>query len=291
MSMILRPGEMKEEFLNYKGGTGLSTGIKSLVDHLLLSKNYMMITSGYGGIGKSEVIDAILQNMALLYGWRTLYFSPENFPTESHMQKLAERYIGKPWKMLNQLERARAHIFLTDYFAWIDSDTVPTITNLLDIAHGYIAKDMLDCLVIDPWNQLSHRRNDMIHEYLSDALANVLHFTRRNNILTIIVAHPAKPMKAQDGSLPVPGMYDISDGAMWRNKADYGVMVHKSNFASRQHRDGALVFDAEVHVQKVKQKFMGRQGMVTLDYNYWNGRYKNKYDEEFEIPHDHRVPF
>ena len=45
MSMILRPGEMKEEFLNYKGGTGLSTGIKSLDDHLLLSKNYMMITS------------------------------------------------------------------------------------------------------------------------------------------------------------------------------------------------------------------------------------------------------
>ena len=41
----------------------------------------------------------------------------------------------------------------------------------------------------------------------------------------IVVAHPTKDVKLQNGELRQPTLYDISGSAHWYNAADHGVIV------------------------------------------------------------------
>ena len=122
----------------------------------------------------------------------------------------------------------------------------------------------------------------MVHEYLSEALSKVLGLARTQNLHIAIVAHPKTPQKDKDGNFPVPTLYDISDGAMWRNKADYGVVCHRPDMNKNL---------LEVYVQKIKQKWMGKLGMVSFDYDFRTGRFKGPDDQDFYLPHEIPPPF
>ena len=66
--------------------------------------------------------------------------------------------------------------------------------------------------------------------------------------------------------MPVPTLYDIAGSANWTNKPDVGFVVHR-NFKTNQ---------AEIHVQKVRDKWVGQPGRVTLDYDKATGRYSGQ---------------
>ena len=59
--------------------------------------------------------------------------------------------------------------------------------------------------------------------------------------------------------------YDISGGAMWRNKADNCIAI----YANPADPLGCV----EIHVQKVKFKLFGRVGMVQMRWDRLTGRY------------------
>jgi twinkle protein len=80
-----------------------------------------------------------------------------------------------------------------------------------------------------------------------------------------VVAHPKLLEKKADGTYPVPTPYDISGGAMWRNKGDNCIAI----YADPTDEHGAI----EVHVQKVKFKLFGRVGMVPMRWDRITGRY------------------
>ena len=236
----------------------------------------MAIISGYPGCGKSECLDAILVNMTLLHDWKILYYSPENHPVEQHMSKIAEKFTGKHITDFQQSDFDDSMEYLNKYFTWMYPEN-PKPETLLNLATEQAESDGLDCLVIDPWNAVSHSHAGMLHEYLSEALSKIVRFTRDKNVLTAIVAHPTKPLRDKDGGFPVPDLYSISDGAMWRNKADYGIIFHRPDMSKNE---------IQMYVQKIKQKWMGKLGMVKLDYNWRNGRFKCKDDKDFLIPLD-----
>lgn len=284
--MLVRPELRFEEFSKMRKveprKKGLSTGFQDLDQHLLLAKRYLMGISGYPGCGKSEFLDAILINMSVMHGWRTLFFSPENHPIEEHMTKLSEKFIGKKFKSLTDDEYTKAFNHLNGFFSWIDLEE-PRIDTILNLAKTEIKERGLDCLVIDPWNAVTHSRGSaMIHEYLSEALSTIIRFARINNILVAIVAHPKNPVKDKDGKFTAPTLYDISDGAMWRNKLDYGIICHRPNM---------LKNEIEIHIQKIKQKWMGRLGTLTMDYQWETGRFKSRLDKEFLLPTEVPMPF
>jgi len=77
------------------------------------------------------------------------------------------------------------------------------------------------------------------------------------------VAHPAKPPR-DGGKITVPTLYDIAGSANWANKADIGFAVHRPSF------DGPEV---QIHVHKVRDKWVGKPGGVTLRYDKITGRY------------------
>ena len=79
------------------------------------------------------------------------------------------------------------------------------------------------------------------------------------------VAHPAKPQRERDGSLPTPTLYDISGSANWANKADVGLVVHRD-----PDRDPTRT---DIYVRKVRFKSVGKIGMTSLRYDRATGRY------------------
>jgi len=69
--------------------------------------------------------------------------------------------------------------------------------------------------------------------------------------------------KNKDGFFEVPNLYDISDSAHWFNKVDNGLTVYL-NYSS------GIV---DVHVQKVRFKFLGRKGLSSFKWDEISGRY------------------
>lgn len=230
----------------------------------------------------TEFLDAVLMNMSLLHGWKTLYYSPENHPIEEHMTKLAEKFIGKHISEFKEAEELSSLDFLQKHFTWMYPED-PKLDTLLGLATKEHEQNGIDALVIDPWNAVTHHRGgELIHEYLSEALSKMIRFGRGNNVFIAIVAHPTKPQKDKDGNFPVPTLYDISDGAMWRNKADYGFICHRADMSKNE---------LDVYIQKVKYKWMGKVGMTRFDYNYRNGRFKQPEDKDFWLPTEVVPPF
>ena len=279
--MIIKPKDKFKEFRALKqGGLSkkvLSTGFSALDEHIKLAKGYMAIITGYPGSGKSEWWDAIMVNMAILHNWKVLYYSPENHPTEQHMSKIAEKFIGKHISQFTPDNFDTALDFLSSYFTWMYPENA-TPETIISLATQEAEENGLDCLTIDPWNAVSHGHSgQMIHEYLSEALSKIIRFTRDKDVLASIVAHPTKPQKNKEGGYDMPDLYCISDGAGWRNKADYGIVVHRADMGKNE---------LDISFQKIKQKHMGKLGMVTLDYNWQNGRFKCKADKEFLLPTD-----
>ena len=281
--MIVEAKDLIKNLMDIKNSgfvrKGISTGFKSLDEFLYLSKQYLMILTGMPSSGKSEVLDAIAVNMAITQGWNWLYFSPENFPLEEHLKKLVEKKAGKNLHSLSRNEIEKAADWVNKHFSWIhpEDDGYSLNSILSEVAVRIETGYPVDAIVIDPWNELSHssqagRRDD---QYISDCLSIIRRFHRKYNLLTCVVIHPTKLQKDSSGRHPVPNLYDCNGGAMWRNKGDFGICVHRNDFEKHE---------ATVIVQKIKFKTMGRVGKVDLDYDLKSGRFKDKQNPYFTLP-------
>ena len=134
----------------------------------------------------------------------------------------------------------------------------------------------VDALVIDPWNELDHSGQAGLRDdqYISKCLTQLRRFHRKYDILTCVIIHPTK-MQKENGKYPVPNLYDCNGGAMWRNKADFGVCVHRHDLTEQS---------ACIYVQKVKFKTMGKVGETKLDYDFKSGRFKDQMNPSFTLP-------
>ena len=280
--MIINPRDCVNAFQKlrqpaYRKKRAVTTGFTFLDSTMRLALGYFMVVTGYPGSGKSEFVDAMLANCAIIHGWNTLMFSPENYPTEEHMCKIAERFIGKSMLNFTNEDEAAAMDFIDTFFRWTYPDD-PSLDNLLTIALEHHKKNPIQVLVFDPWNNVEHSRGDaLISEYLSTSLSKIIRFGRTNKILMIVIAHPKNPPPQKDPTKPIPhaNMWDIDGGAMWRNKADYGVICHRPCMATHK---------MEAYFQKIKYKWMGQIGMHVFDYEYMTGRYKGTMDKNFDLP-------
>lgn len=262
-----------------------STGYNSLDEIIKLAKGYLAVISGFPGSGKSEWLDAVMVNCALLHNWKTLYFSPENYPIQEHIAKLAEKLVGKWVRHFSEAEAEQALNRLNLHFAWIDIEKeFPTVDQIFAWALERKQTLGLDSLIIDPWNGVRHQKN--VHqredEYLAEVLTRISYFARRNHLFVAIVAHPKTIPKDKNGKLPRCAVSDISGGSMWWNKVDYAFICHREDRSKNQ---------IEIEVSKCKQKWMGTLGAKFLDYDRRSGRFKCTDIKEFALPTDTPPPF
>jgi twinkle protein len=279
--MIIKPVQLAEALIEDK--ECYSTGFPGLDKRMKLAKGFLAVFSGFPSMGKTEFLDAILVNMAIQTSkWCSLIFSPENGGTKAHMLRLAEKYIGKSANSFSNQEIRTATKWLDAHFAWMELEN-PTLDAILESATEYAESQFLDILVIDPWNEVMHyKKGAMIHDYLAESLMKFRQFGRKYNVLVCIVAHPSKTQKDKDGCYPMPELYDIADGTMWRNKCDYGVIVHRPDMSKNQML---------VSVQKIKFKWLGQYlSPLLLDYDReGSGRFKETTDEYYTLPE--QTPF
>lgn len=256
---------------------GLSSGWESLDECFLLQPGHLMTITGIPGMGKSEVLDGYLVNLACMnHGWVNVFFSPENFPVSQHVKKLCEKKVGKQLHRMTQDELEESLMWVEDHFVWLYPEDT-TLDNILKLADELFQVRGISALIIDPANELDHspqgnRRDDV---YISDMIRKINKFCRPRQIVPVVVAHPSKMTKDEAGNYHVPRAYDINGGAMWFNKSSYILSVHRTN---------PTVNEVTVYVQKVKYKTMGKIGAATFDYDYQSGRLKDKKALAYTLP-------
>lgn len=229
--------------------------------------------TGIPGSGKSEFTDQIMVKLSKIHDWKWGVFSAENQPEELHFAKLSEKYIGRSfystnpdYKMsLEELDNAKGFINDRFFFVNIDEKNI-TLDGLLQKARELVLRKGINGFLIDPWNYVEHKIPFGYTEtqYISEALTKVSRFAKLNNVHIIIIAHPTKISKDDEGKYRVATMYDIAGSAHWFNKIDNGISVYR-------HFDTGLV---DVYIQKIRFKFIGEIGKASFEWDRFTGQYK-----------------
>lgn len=183
---------------------GVRTGWDGVDAYYKVVPGELTIVTGVPNSGKSEWIDALMVNLAMLHGWSFGLCSMEN-RVRDHARKLAEKYSGKSFysqawystdkqRVLSRADLEKALDWLQDHFCIIrhDSDAMPDIDWVLDRAKQAVVRYGIRGLVIDPYNELEHRRpsNQTETEYVSQLLSKVKRFCQNYGVHVWFVAHP-----------------------------------------------------------------------------------------------------
>jgi len=248
-----------------------ATGWRSVDALMKIRRGELSVVTGIPNHGKSEFVDALTVNLAMLHGWRFALCSFENPPAE-HIAKIAEKYLALPfWEgpsmRMSERELARAMDWAKSHFFFIRAEnSAPTLDWILAEAANAHARHKIDGLSIDPHNEIEHHRpsNQTETEYVSHGLGKVKRFAQRFGVHVWYVAHPAK-MPREGETIPPPTLYDISGSANWANKADVGLVVYRDPDATSPMTC--------IYTRKVRFKAVGKVGVARLRYDVRTGRY------------------
>lgn len=241
--------------------TGLSPGLDEL---FRLYPGAFCIATGIPNMGKSEIVKQIAVEMGRVHGWHTVIFPGEE-PVKPYLHNsLRTKYLKKHRSTWTPEERALADEFLEKHFQVIandprDDEEEIDVEFLLDKAATAVFRHNTKLLIIDPWNELEHKRDEhwSTTEYVGEAIRKIKRFARSYDVCVIVVAHPKKI----DGQ---PGLYDIADSAHWANKPDLALVVH-SDDPFETHR--------RIIIPKVRFAAAGRKGETEMQFDRETERY------------------
>lgn len=249
---------------------GLYLNQPSLDKLFRLDLGMVSVFTGIPNHGKSEVIDFVNVRLNKLYGYKTLYFSPEN-PIKLHLSKLVSKISEKKFELLSNEEIINATNYIADNFLIVNTNNVTTIDDILAVAEDAIINDGIKIITIDPWNRIEWQRPNNLTEteYVGVIMDRLSKFAKQHNILVELVVHPKKMQRGTDNLMQIPTLYDLNGSANFANMADYVVVVH------RDFINNYTIIKAE----KVKFKNYGQIGECYLKYNTETGNY-----EELDLP-------
>jgi twinkle protein len=246
---------------------GLTTGWANVDDFYRPMEGQWTLVTGVPGMGKSEWLDALAMNMTRMHHWVIGVCSPENQPITYHAAKLMEKYAGKRLHKMTKEEYEEAKEWVGVFFKFVMPED-RTLDSLLAKAKLMVKRYGMKGLIIDPYNEITHtHRKDGISEteYISDFLAQLRGFARMMGIHIWLVAHPTKLQKGMDGKYPVPTGYDVAGSAHFFNKADNIIAIHRDK--------GDPMAYSEVHVQKIRSRWLGQLGHTFLEWDKSSGRF------------------
>jgi hypothetical protein len=266
-SGIYRVRDLKDKvFRLYERGRqrGEHPGWDNLAKLYTVKKRQFTVLTGIPGSGKTAVLDAMLINLAFKSKWRTAVCSVENQPIEDHLSVLLEIYAGLPFNDGPSVRMDRTTV--EESLDWFDKHFVFVLPDeserTLNGVMSLVDELDVDGVVVDPWNELEHRRPPQMTEteYVSQSLSKMRAYARTHNQHWWLVAHPTKLQKDKNsGKYHVPTLYDISGSAHFRNKADMGVVVWRD----------AEIPDSPttIFVQKVRFRWCGEVDKQSCQWN------------------------
>lgn len=258
---------------------GFSTGWFRL-DHLFtVLPGELTIVTGIPGHGKSSFIEHLMINLIKEHDLRAGIFTPEHNPVETHIARLAELWVGKPFaskyashERMSKEGVIKAAKQLNEAITYIIPDEMKrSVDDILEISRSMVMKNGTHFFVYDPWNDIDHSdMGESETQYIRHSLAKIRRFAAAHNVHVFLIAHPAKMQKDKTtGKYNVPTAYDISGSAHWYNMAMNILSVH------RPDQSGDDRHNVQVHVQKIKHKHCGQLGVADFNYEYETGRFKD----------------
>jgi twinkle protein len=222
------------------------------------------VMTGYAGRGKTTLMMACLADL-MHQGVNICLGSFETAIKPIMRNELRQHLCGSNLKGITPDMRARADATISDRLTIIaqqavDDETDFTLEMVLELAEIAVLRDGAKVLVLDPWNELDHKRrhDESETEYTGRAIRALKRFARDYQCAVVVVAHPSKPDMSRENPSP-PSLYNISGSANWANKADYGIVVH------RKKTDGNITTVANV---KVRMGLPGKNDVQDLAYDW-----------------------
>lgn len=242
----------------------------------LFSQNFKMrlgdfsVFTGIPSFGKTSFATDLVCTVCERYDVRAAWASFEQDPQRDHRRALREWYFEQREGDLDPEQRRTAdgwidrhHVFL------IPSETEDaTLDWLIEKMEVAVVRHGVRIMVIDPWNEMEHCRDqwETETEYIGRAIRRIKRFAKAFQVHVMVIAHPTKSLKDADGNYKMPTLYDISGSAHWYNKADLGVIVH------RESEDDTLI-----KVQKSRyHEIIGKPGEVRMQYQTTGRRFIEK---------------
>ena len=265
---------VRDFFLNGMPKGIMTKTLANLDEYFSTYFSQLLLVTGIPSSGKSEVVDQMVISYAVNYGHKTAFCSVENKPNELHHQKLIRKLLGyTPKKRIDFNSSFEAcEKFTDDHFYMIDLENGYDLDRVLSKAEELVYRKGIKILVIDPFNKIKlkskiesvtgNRTNDYTNAYLE----KLNEFATKFDVLIILVAHPVKMHKQENGKRAVPDFYDVKGGGEFYDMCHHGIVVHRDY-------DLDLVL---IKTLKVKFAHLGENNKETwFKYNINNGRLGN----------------
>ena len=271
---------------NENGIKNYSLGLGESDNYLKIAMGEWSIVSGIPNSGKSDIVDQILCNLATKHDFRCAMFSPESFPYEGHIKRIANKLNNKNCSS-DDLNNTKD--FIEEHFFWIKIDLENlTLKGILDAFRDLVFQKGINVCVIDPWNMLDHSAQRDF-SYIGRILSEITQFCQQTKTHLFLVAHPRK-IESVEGVYKKPTLYDISGSADFFNKAYNGIIVYRCIGQKTKYKSDAV----RIYIEKVKRKENGQLGDFEVAPDFLNGGVYKPVDAEnrkFEVIKDTNIPF
>lgn len=284
---VLNISDIWDRVLNYNenGLSSYDVRLGNSREYYNISFGEWTVCTGIPNAGKSDVIDQICVNLAIHQDFRIAMFSPESYPYEAHIKRIANKINEKD---CNNEELNKSKNFIEEHFHFVKIDLENlTLKGILDAFRQLVFQKGVNICVIDPWNMLDHSAQKDF-TYVGKLLSEITQFCQQTNTHLFLVAHPRK-MESVEGKYRVPNPYDISQSSDFFNKAYNCITVYRNLGQRTIHGSDSV----QVYVQKVKRKENGMQGDFMIAPDFKNGGvYKtiDKNKQRFDVIKDD-IPF
>jgi len=266
---------------------GKTTYFNGINPHFRWLKKNLIMFAGYGNHGKSAMLNQLLLLRALNDNEKFAIFSPENMPVDHFYNDIIHTLIGKSTmkqhhNQMSMIEYEAGMEFVKEHFFLLYPETEsPTPEYINDRFLDAIVKHGVDGCVIDPFNQLENdwEKSGRDDKYLSSFLGKEKMFAQRNDVYKIIVGHCKSPRNpiTDDGVIKEPNVFDLAHGAMWNNKIDDILFVHRPYKISEPDNTMALFTSAKIK----KQRICGRPGTVQVHFDPMKNRFYMENEDPF----------
>ena len=262
---VLNIGNLWKNVLNYNenGVKNYDVGLPNSTEYIKIAMGEWTVVSGIPNSGKSDVLDQMLCNMAVDHDFRCAMFSPESFPYEGHIKRIANKLMGKN---CNNEDLNQVKDFIEDHFFWIKIDLENlTLKGILKLFKELVLQKGINVCVIDPWNMLDHSAQRDF-SYIGRELSQITQFCQQTNTHLFLVAHPRK-IESEGGQYKKPTLYSISGSADFFNKCYNGMIVFRNIGQKTQYSSDVVT----IYIEKVKRKENGQLGNFYVAPDFKNG--------------------
>ena len=219
-----------KEFIEEGFKPGYQVGLDNFDSIFSTYTGQFITVTGVPSSGKSDFVDRMVVGYQMKYGWKTAFASPENKPTFLHAHKLM-RKIGNWMPTKQDIDSDKWNAVtsvVNDNFYFIENERYD-LDAVLSKGAELVKRKGIKCLVIDPYNKV--KMNGASAMSIPDAtmeyLTRIEAFAKKYDVLVIIVAHPTKMYKKDDGTIDEPNMYSIKGGGEWYDASYHGLLVHR----------------------------------------------------------------